>query len=85
MTSYPFPGCLTGRRSDAMEHDEKGPEGLGLNGAEHLTPPPLLTDHYITATTIVVFPPQRTGQKARGRGFKVRLRVCDTMEELKKS
>lgn len=43
MTSYPFPWCLAGSRSDAMEHDREEPEGLGLNGAEHLSPP--ATDH----------------------------------------
>lgn len=70
MTSYPFPGCLTGRRSDAMERDRKGPEGLGLNGAEPLSPP---TNHYITTPTIVSFPPQMTGCKARGHGSVVGL------------
>lgn len=42
MTWYPFPGCLTGRRSSAMDGvwQKRGPGGLGLNGAEHLPKPP---------------------------------------------
>lgn len=56
--------------SDAIERDGKGPEGPGLNGAEHLSPPP---DHYITTITTVSFPPQMTEHKAKGHGSMVRL------------
>ncbi len=85
MTSYPFPGCLTGRRSDAMERDEKRPEGLGVNGAEHLSATPCQLTTISPLLPLFLFYPKRTGHEARGSGFKVRLKACDMMGQLKES
>lgn len=56
---------------------EKGPEGLGLNGAQHLSLP---TDHYITTATS--FSSQTIGRRARARGSVVVAWACEVMGQL---